>query len=997
MAAATVTVAATAPAAMPSLDEAWNAARKLSEAISKELEQIEKGDQGRTELARFDKVEKLMANYRLACIETIWIDPRAANEKRAEEAMWTTHALVTQTYRSVLAKSQGTDHVVFRRKLEKFYSTYLKTAQYFYKGYLQRTCARFNMNDLQRIARQAGIDEMAVPDKEKIDPAAAQLEDIVRSSCHRTLICLGDLARYRTLLRPKDRKWDGPLTYYLLANDLIPDSGYGHHQCGMIYIGTEDYLQVVYHLYRAYACKLPHPNAWKNLKRALNDIKTRKCSASKHALLTWFVKLHAFYSQGKEFAERKELESEVDNRLAVAMKTGTGYGSDSDLLSIILINITAYATARDRINKEWTEEGSQFCGFTLLMNVRTIHAIARLLGDEIADLIQRRSAETPTDASGTSANGEIATNFTPAFNRTLPLLRVYMAWLCSYSSQLVEYRPHLEPHFGSMCTALSNTLTLLFGLMGSEPKLGEPVSWRFPEDDMTLGIQCLNGPDLHDGCQLSYDTFTHKPKPRREEASSTKHTDDDVTFTRALDVLLCALDLSAAESKFPFTTTTTMKDSQERMTFVFLEGGKPEPGPSGPTVQHTAPASAATAVEQAAPRPVEAPSPCESNALSEDRDFYGPNLQKATSGFSNGRAQSNVAQVQRASIAAPTSEFPIERQLFHLLNDFLTPPESASTTNPETPSRPAARSSPYGMDSAVVAAAFGSGSSASPVPGSAGTKSFPTLPWDYFYTPAPPGVNTGTSGAVPGWGANGSGFTRPASSGHAAQHGTGGAASNPLARQAHQRYSSMGQSTLADGQAEALRALSLGLERGYGGANGAWSSNPLYQSQSQSQKHWGPSGNPWQTTYGSQNQATTTTGLIPTSPFSTFEFTETSSLPQVNSPWGIPAVTAQRFASGTQSPTSPGHVRANAGYPGGPIPPPSTTGYAAACSYGAATAAAAEERISQAARNAWSDVRQPRSGASQNQPAAGGGDRWGNRARKVDGAGKGVAQGFPKR
>jgi hypothetical protein len=275
---------------------------------------------------------------------------RAADNKNAEDVLWQTHTMVTKAYRKVLARLQANEHVVVKRKLEKLYSTYLKTAQYFYRGYLQRVCARYDMKDLKRLARQANLEEMAVPDKDKVDPAAAQLEDIVRGSCHKTLIYLGDLARYRTLLRTKDRKWEGALAYYLLANDLIPESGYGHHQCGVIYVETEDHLEVVYHLYRALACALPHPNASTNLDREFRDLLKRKSITTKHALVTWFVKLHAFYSQGKEFTEHKELEREVDHRLAVAMKTGTGYGSDTDLLKIVLINITAYVTAQDKIH-----------------------------------------------------------------------------------------------------------------------------------------------------------------------------------------------------------------------------------------------------------------------------------------------------------------------------------------------------------------------------------------------------------------------------------------------------------------------------------------------------------------------------------------------------------------------------------------------------------------------------------------------------------------------
>lgn len=291
-------------------------------------------------------------SYRLACIETIWPDLRAAKERSVEDALWQTHTQVTKAYRKVLARLHGHEHAVLRRKLERLYSAYLKTAQYFYRGYLQRVCARYDMKDLKRIARQAELDEIPVPDTDKVDAAATKLEEIVRDSCHKTLIYLGDLARYRTLLRPKDRKWEGALAYYFLANDLIPESGYGHHQCGVIYVEAEDHLQVVYHFYRAMVCDMPHPNAPANLEREFRDLQKRKGGEIKHALATWFVKLHAFYYQGKEFAERKELESEVDHRLALAMKSGTGLGSETDLVKIVLINITAYAISQEKIRGE---------------------------------------------------------------------------------------------------------------------------------------------------------------------------------------------------------------------------------------------------------------------------------------------------------------------------------------------------------------------------------------------------------------------------------------------------------------------------------------------------------------------------------------------------------------------------------------------------------------------------------------------------------------------
>ncbi|KAL2270391.1 hypothetical protein VTJ83DRAFT_2575 [Remersonia thermophila] len=926
------TTAGTAPAAaMPSANDTWKVAQKLRAAIQKELDLIKTAEPGTTEMARFEKVEKLMENYRLACIQTIWTDLRTALEKGAEDALWNTHTLVTQAYRRVLSTLHASDNVVLRRKLEKVYANYLKTSQYFYRGYLQRVCARYDMKDLKRIANGAGIEEMIVPDKDKVDAAASKLEDAVRESCHMTLIYLGDLARYRTLLRSKDRKWENALTYYSLASELMPESGFGYHQSGVIYLETESHLEVIYHLYRSLACPRPHPNASRNLDREFRELLKNKPLPTKHALLTWFVKLHAFYHQGKEFTERKELETEVDHRLALAIRTGSGYESETDLLKVVLINIAAYIAALKKLNKKWTEEGSRTCQFILVRNLRTIHVIADLLSREAADLIKRRSAETPTGTDKSSAQGDTATSFTPAFSRALPLLRIYMAWLCSYAATLMTFRPHLEPQFGAMSATLSATLSLLFELLGSEPPLGTPVSWRFPEDEMTLSIECLNGPNMSDGCQLSYDAFTRKPKPRREDVPTANDaTENDINFTRALDIILCALDISDAKSVFPFTTTTVTKGSRELTRFVYLENGKPaaaqpepaqpQPAQRAPAEQPPAAAPVPAAVERVVKPPMPAPSPCESNELSEDNEFYGPNLRRGSrAGARNGTGPSQplAVTVQQPPVAAaaptqavPTAEFPIEKQLFNILNDFINPPEAALVPEPKTPMRHPSHASPYGMDSSGVAQAFRTSTSMSPAPGSDGAKAFPGLPWNYFYNPEPVGSalrNPSIGGPQPGWGGAGDAGLRPSSSGHAAVQAP---VSGLPTSQAHRRTDSSGFSRPLDDQVQALRNLDLGSngpgpsQHGHQSPADGWSTtaanawiSPQQQQASlasQQKNIWGPPDTPWKTT----------TGQVPHSPFSTFNFAaNSSSLSTANSPWGVPANNgAVPFSAAAQSP-----------------------------------------------------------------------------------------------
>ncbi|KAK4227911.1 protein SMG7 [Podospora fimiseda] len=912
--------AATANQVLP-LEEAWRAAQRTRNVISKEIEIIQKGGQGTNEPARFEKIEKLMQTYRLACIEILWINIRFGHEKKIDDNLWLAHCQITRTYRKVMGKLAEPKQAAIKKRLDKLYASYLKTAQYFYRGWMQRVCARYgdSVKDLKRIARMAEI-EMQVPDEEKVDAATQQVDIIVRDLCHKTLIYLGDLARYRTLQRPKDRNWENALTYYSMADDLIPESGFGHHQSAVIYGETNEQLQVVYHFYRAMACDRPHPNAPANLAHQFQKLLKLKNWGTKRALVIWFVKLHAYYYQGKEFTERKELENEVDHHLAVAMKSGTHLDSDTDLIKIVLINITAYVVGLQKIQLQWTEEQERSCQYILLANLRTIHTICRLLKEEMTDLIQRIPVPSSDTTQPPEQQGDEG-KFSAVFERILPLLRIYMAWLCSYNSELVKYQLYLEPTFGNMCSMLSSTLSLLFELVGSSSNLGTAVSWRFPEDELTLGIRCLNGNHLHSGCQLYYDAFKKKPKPRREEVPLAPESSNDVTFTRALDVALCAIDLAAPDSEFPFNTSKKVKGSQEHTTIVYLPGGKSKPAPKDQARQHSPHANPATEVKQqpkaqgivatATPMPTSAPvcapipgpptgsvptpahtpasapepapvrvatppSPAESNELSEDQEFYGPRLRKSS--HVAHKAPSNTqlrAAAARAAQAAPASEFPIENHIYQILNDILIDDSDAALgQKAETPSRFAPQDeTSYGMGSSTAQHVFGS-SSTSPGPGSATAKAFPTLPWNYFYTPAPAGNSVvrnsgdGSGSGVRSGAWDSSISPRPDVAGSSAQnlqYQTTGSGSGDRAM-----WPEAGMSLAAQGR--------------------------TFSNQFQGNNIWAPSANTWQTGQAAGPQTSASAAFPTNSPFSSLSFSQTSSVPPVNSPLGLPP-RAQGFSN----------------------------------------------------------------------------------------------------
>ncbi|KAK7412356.1 hypothetical protein VNO78_03811 [Psophocarpus tetragonolobus] len=86
--------------------------------------------------------------------------------------------------------------------------------------------------------------------------------------CHRCLVCVGDLSRYKQQCENPDTQnhnWSVAATHYLEATRIWPDSGNPQNQLAVLatYIGDE--LLALYHCVRSLAVKEPFPDAWNNL------------------------------------------------------------------------------------------------------------------------------------------------------------------------------------------------------------------------------------------------------------------------------------------------------------------------------------------------------------------------------------------------------------------------------------------------------------------------------------------------------------------------------------------------------------------------------------------------------------------------------------------------------------------------------------------------------------------------------------------------------------
>lgn len=136
-------------------------------------------------------------------------------------------------------------------------------------------------------------------------------KNIVIRSCHRTLVFLGDLSRYREASQ-SPKNW-GPATgYYTLAKKLVPGSGSPHNQLAVIALNEGSNLSATYHLYRALSVAEPFPEAGDNLglgfRKVLKAHKAgnlgvnlvRKEEQAVSELIALFVRLHARCFTGRE-------------------------------------------------------------------------------------------------------------------------------------------------------------------------------------------------------------------------------------------------------------------------------------------------------------------------------------------------------------------------------------------------------------------------------------------------------------------------------------------------------------------------------------------------------------------------------------------------------------------------------------------------------------------------------------------------------------------------
>ncbi|KAL6534657.1 hypothetical protein OROGR_013332 [Orobanche gracilis] len=206
--------------------------------------------------------------------EAIILEDHAFSEQHdVEYALWQLHYRRIEELRALfnaaLASSasqngkvpvrSGPDRVI---KIRSQFKTFLSEATGFYHDLMLKIRAKYGL-PLGYFSDDQDNENSMSKDGSKYSEVKQGL-----ISCHRCLIYLGDLARYKSLYGEGDSKardFAAASSYYMQASSIWPSSGNPHHQLAILAGYSNDELLTIYRYFRSLAVDNPFVTARDNL------------------------------------------------------------------------------------------------------------------------------------------------------------------------------------------------------------------------------------------------------------------------------------------------------------------------------------------------------------------------------------------------------------------------------------------------------------------------------------------------------------------------------------------------------------------------------------------------------------------------------------------------------------------------------------------------------------------------------------------------------------
>ncbi|XP_062013132.1 nonsense-mediated mRNA decay factor SMG7-like isoform X1 [Rosa rugosa] len=191
-----------------------------------------------------------------SCYENIILNDNAQLELQdIEYSLWKLYYKLIDEFRKRIKKSSAApQHDSHIEGLKLFLSEGIQ----FYQNLIVKIRECYGLTEESVFYRKGGI--ITLGEQKKMQKC--------QFLCHRFLVCLGDLARYKEQYEKPDvhsRNWSVAATHYLEATRIWPDSGNPQNQLAVLAMYIGDELLALYHCIRSLAVKNPFPEAKDNL------------------------------------------------------------------------------------------------------------------------------------------------------------------------------------------------------------------------------------------------------------------------------------------------------------------------------------------------------------------------------------------------------------------------------------------------------------------------------------------------------------------------------------------------------------------------------------------------------------------------------------------------------------------------------------------------------------------------------------------------------------
>ncbi|XP_057461911.1 nonsense-mediated mRNA decay factor SMG7-like [Actinidia eriantha] len=266
--------------------------------------------------------QQMRENY-----EAIFLEDYAFSEQHEiEYALWQLHYRRIEELRALLSTAlasagstssqngkgttrQGPDRIT---KIRSQFKTFLSEATGFYHDLMVKIRANYGLP----------LDYFSYDQENQILSKDGNISTEVKKgliSCHRCLIYLGDLARYKGLYgegESKTRDFAAASSYYVQASSLWPSSGNPHHQLAILASYSGDELVAVYRYFRSLAVENPFTTARDNLIIAFEKNRQSYCQLLGDAKASVKMAPMRVTGKGRRKGETRVLK---DNRIEASL------------------------------------------------------------------------------------------------------------------------------------------------------------------------------------------------------------------------------------------------------------------------------------------------------------------------------------------------------------------------------------------------------------------------------------------------------------------------------------------------------------------------------------------------------------------------------------------------------------------------------------------------------------------------------------------------------